>query len=118
MIKTRLTERLGIEHPVLLGGMGSGTNVELVSAVSEAGGLGILSVTSYTPDQIADAAQQIRARTRKPFGFNLLIAFTNEAQLSACLAAGVPVLSTAWGDPAGHAEAARSSGTPWVHMVQ
>jgi NAD(P)H-dependent flavin oxidoreductase YrpB (nitropropane dioxygenase family) len=118
MIKTRLTERLRIQHPVVLGGMASGTNVDLVVAVSEAGGLGILGVTSFSPEQIRDAAAEIRSRTKRPFGLNLLIAFTSEAQLEACLAARVPVLSTAWGDPQRHAARAREVGVPWMHMVQ
>jgi len=109
MIKTRLTERLGIQHPVVLGGMASGTNVDLVVAVSEAGGLGILGVTSFSPEQIREAAAEIRSRTKRPFGLNLLIAFTNEAQLEACLAARVPVLSTAWGDPQRHAARAQET---------
>ena len=118
MIKTRLTERLGIEHPVVLGGMASGTNVDLVVAVSEAGGLGILGVTSFSPEQIRAAAADIRSRTRRPFGLNLLIAFTDEAQLEACLEARVPVLSTAWGDPQRHAARANAAAVSWMHMVQ
>ena len=118
MIKTRLTERLGIPHPVVLGGMASGTNVDLVVAVCEAGGLGILGVTSFSPEQIGEAVAEIRKRTSRPFGLNVLIAFTNEAQLEACLEARVPVLSTAWGAPQRHAARAREAGVPWMHMVQ
>jgi NAD(P)H-dependent flavin oxidoreductase YrpB (nitropropane dioxygenase family) len=118
MITTRLTERLGIEHPVVLGGMGSGTNVDLVVAVCEAGGLGILGATAYSPEQIREAAAEIRGRSRRPFGLNLLIAFTSEAQLEACIASGVPVLSTAWGEPGRHAARAKEAGIPWMHMVQ
>jgi len=118
MIKTRLTERLDIDHPIVLGGMGTATNVDLVVAVCEAGGLGILGVTSFSPDQIAQASAEIRKRTKRPFGLNLLIAFTSDAQLDACLDARVPVLSTAWGDPTHHAQRAKQSGVPWMHMVQ
>src|SRR5436853_447559 len=50
MLKTRVTELFGVEHPVVLGGMGSATNVELVVAVCEAGGLGILAATGVTPN--------------------------------------------------------------------
>ena len=118
MIKTRVTERLGIEHPVVLGGMASGTNLDLVVAVSEAGGLGILGVTSYTPEQIKAAATELRRRTGKPFGLNLLIAFTSETQLDACLESGAPILSTAWGDPTRHAARANEAGVAWIHMAQ
>jgi NAD(P)H-dependent flavin oxidoreductase YrpB (nitropropane dioxygenase family) len=118
MLTTRVCDVLGIEHPVILGGMGSATNVDLVVAVSEAGGLGVLGATGLSPDQIRDSAAQIRARTSRPFGLNLLIAFTTGEQLDACLQARVPVLSTAWGDPAAYAARAQEAGVTWMHMVQ
>jgi NAD(P)H-dependent flavin oxidoreductase YrpB (nitropropane dioxygenase family) len=117
MLRTRLTELLGIDHPVVLGGMGSATNVDLVVAVSEAGGLGILGASNLSPEQIRDRAAEIRARTRRPFGLNLLVAFTSSAQLEACLEARPAVLSTAWGDPAAYVARARAAGLPVVHMV-
>ena len=52
MIKTRLTELLGIRHPIVLGGMSGATGADLVAAVSEAGGLGTLGVSSMTADEI------------------------------------------------------------------
>lgn len=117
MLRTRVTELFGIEHPVLSGGMGAATGVDLVVAVSEAGGLGILGATHLSPAEIRARVDEIRARTKRPFGVNLLIAFTSLEQLQACLDARVPVLSTAWGDPAQHAIRARAAGIPMVHMV-
>ena len=117
-MRTRVTERFGIEHPVVLGGMGSATNVELVVAVSEAGGLGILGATGMTPEEIRQRGEEIRARTSRPFGMNLLIPFTDEAQLAAVLGVGVSVLSTAWGTPVEHARRAHEAGVPLLHMVQ
>ena len=55
MIKTRLTELLGIRHPIVLGGMSGATTAELVAAVSGAGGLGTLGVTSMPSDAIRAA---------------------------------------------------------------
>ncbi|MDQ3703104.1 MAG: nitronate monooxygenase [Chloroflexota bacterium] len=117
MLRTRITDLLGIEHPVLSGGMGSSTSADLVVAVSEAGGLGILGATHLSSQAIREQVAAIRSRTRRPFGVNLLIAFTDTAQLEACLEARVPVLSTAWGDPVTHARRAREAGVPLVHMV-
>ena len=57
----------------VLGGMGSGTNVELVAAVSQAGGLGVLGCSGDPADAIRQSAEAIRARTPKPFGMNLLL---------------------------------------------
>jgi NAD(P)H-dependent flavin oxidoreductase YrpB (nitropropane dioxygenase family) len=117
MLRTRLTERLKIDHPVLLVGMSSATNVDLVVAVSEAGGLGILGATFLEPVEIQERAKEIRARTGRPFGLNLLLAFASDEQLQACLDARVPVLSTAWGDPTEAARRSRAAGIPLVHMV-
>jgi len=117
-MRTRLTELFGIEHPVVLGGMGSATNADLVVAVSEAGGLGILGASGFSPQELREQIEQIRSRTSKPFGINLLIPFTTEAQLDAALDARVPVLSTAWGDPPLHVRRANEAGIPLLHMVQ
>src|SRR5947209_11693128 len=104
MLRTKLTDLLGIEHPIVLGGMGSGTNVELVSAVSQAGGLGILGASGRSPEQMYEAADAIRARTARPFGLNLLLFMVGSRidprAVEAAIGSGARVLSTAWGDPA------------------
>jgi NAD(P)H-dependent flavin oxidoreductase YrpB (nitropropane dioxygenase family) len=121
MIRTKLTELLGIEHPVALGGMSSGTNVDLVAAVSAAGGLGIRGATGLTPDEIRDEVAQVRSRTPKPFGMNLLLFLVGdripEAAVDAVLESGVRVFSTAWGDPAPYVERAHRAGVLVMHMV-
>ncbi len=73
-MRTRVTAVLGIEHPVLSAGMGPLTNVDLVAAVSEAGGLGILGATFLSVEEIHRAVAELRARTAHPFGLNLLLA--------------------------------------------
>jgi enoyl-[acyl-carrier protein] reductase II len=67
-VRTRLTQLLSIEHPVVLPGMSWISKVELVSAVSEAGGLGILATGPLQPDETRDAIREVRKRTPKPFG--------------------------------------------------
>ena len=63
---------LGVEHPVVLGPMAGGAgSPALVAAVSNAGGLGSFGAAYLTPQQILDAAKDIRARTDKPFALNL-----------------------------------------------
>src|SRR5437899_7272680 len=96
MIKTRLTELLGIRHPIVLGGMSGATGADLVAAVSEAGGLGTLGVSSMTADEIRAAVETIRARTSRPFGLNLLLFTVGEDQIDAVLAARPRVIATAW----------------------
>src|ERR1700749_3596369 len=74
MIKTRFTEMFGIKHPIGQGGMQWVGLAELASAVSNAGGLGILTgLTQPTPDDLRREIERARARTGKPFGVNLTI---------------------------------------------
>ena len=99
MLKTRLCELLGIEHPVLLGGMSTHTNSDMVAGVSNAGGLGILGCASMPPDVVARNAQEIRSRSDKPFGMNLLLFLADDESVSAVIEASPDVLSTAWAFP-------------------
>jgi NAD(P)H-dependent flavin oxidoreductase YrpB (nitropropane dioxygenase family) len=97
---TRASKLLGVQHPVVLGGMGSGTSPELVVAVSNAGGLGVQGCAGRSPADIAGLATSIRAGLpAKPFGLNLLLFQANDAAIDAVLAARPPVFSTAWPTP-------------------
>src|SRR5688572_18613579 len=116
MLRTKITELLGIEHPVVLGGMSSGTNAALVAAVSGAGGLGVLGATGMTAEQMQVAAVAIRSQTDRPFGMNLLLFRSTERDVEAALATGCRVLSTAWGDPAPHVERAHRAGALVMHQ--
>jgi nitronate monooxygenase len=80
VLRTRLCDMLGIEYPILSAGMGptligekTGAPVELVVAVSEAGGLGVLGGSGFTVDELRDAIHQIKSLTDKPFGVDLLL---------------------------------------------
>ena len=69
MLKTRITELFGIEHPIIQGGMQWVGYAELVSAVSNAGALGILTaLTQPTPEDLAKEIERTREMTDKPFG--------------------------------------------------
>lgn len=79
-LKTKLCDMLGIEYPILSAGMGptligenTGAPVELVVAVSEAGGLGVLGGSGFSVEQLRDAIRKIKAQTDKPFGVDLLL---------------------------------------------
>ena len=98
-MKTRVCEMLGVQHPVLLGGMSTHTNPEMVAGVSNAGGLGILGCAALSPQAMARNAQEIRSLSDKPFGMNLLLFLANDEAVSGVLAASPDVLSTAWGFP-------------------
>lgn len=73
-MRTRLTELLGIEHPVMLAGMGGVSYAPLVSAVSEAGGLGCLGASTMSTATMQAEIEAVRATTDKPFGVDLLTA--------------------------------------------
>ncbi|MFP3462775.1 nitronate monooxygenase [Arthrobacter globiformis] len=72
-MKTRLTELLGIEHPVLSAGMARVSQADLVVAVSNAGGMGCLGGVSFLPDALRAEIKDIKSRTEKPFAVNLLL---------------------------------------------
>jgi NAD(P)H-dependent flavin oxidoreductase YrpB (nitropropane dioxygenase family) len=80
VLKTKLCDMLGIEYPILSAGMGptligesAGAPVELVVAVSEAGGLGVLGGAGFTVDELQKAIREIKSQTDKPFGVDLLL---------------------------------------------
>jgi NAD(P)H-dependent flavin oxidoreductase YrpB (nitropropane dioxygenase family) len=121
-LRTRVTELLGIEHPIVLGGMGRGATVPpMVAAVSEAGGMGVLGVTRYPAERIAEQAAAVRAATDRPFGLNLLLFASDDAIVDAVLAQRPPVFSTAWPWPEQDLkpvfERAHAAGARVMHMV-
>ena len=121
MIRTRLTDLLGVRNPVVLGGMGNATSVDLVVAVANAGGLAVHGATSRSPDQIAEHVAAIRARTDGVFGLNFLLAFLEEERFAAALAARPPVLSFAWPwadqDLRPYFDRAHEVGAKVMHMI-
>jgi len=82
-LRTELCDRVGVEYPVILAGMGpvAGTGdpvatADLVAAVSNAGGLGVLGGVAYSPDRLREEIRKVRSMTDKPFGVDLLLAST------------------------------------------
>jgi NAD(P)H-dependent flavin oxidoreductase YrpB (nitropropane dioxygenase family) len=121
VLKTRACTLLGIEHPVVLAGMGSATNPQLVAAVSNAGGLGILGCALHAPDDIPSVTSAIRDLTHGSFGLNLLLFMADDATVEAVLAARPPVFSSAWAWPEQDLAAlfarAHAVGAKVMHMV-
>ena len=99
MIHTPICDRFGIRLPVVLGGMGSATTPKLVAAVSEAGGLGILSASHQSPDQQRAQVDEIRSLTDAPFGLNHLLFQVDEGRLATTIECRPRILSTAWAWP-------------------
>jgi NAD(P)H-dependent flavin oxidoreductase YrpB (nitropropane dioxygenase family) len=99
MIQTPVCKLLDIDYPIALGGMGSATSPELVSAVSNAGGLGALGCHYLTPEQIGERTTAIRGQTNKPFGLNFLLFDTREDSFAAALELRPAVMQFAWARP-------------------
>src|SRR2546423_12886368 len=99
VIKTRLTDLLGIRHPIVLGGMSRASAAEVVAAVSQAGGLGPRGISPMTPDEIRASCDRIRALTSAPFGLNALLFLVSAEQVDAIFACRPRVIATAWRRP-------------------
>jgi NAD(P)H-dependent flavin oxidoreductase YrpB (nitropropane dioxygenase family) len=80
--------------------MGGAAGPELAAAVSNAGALGTLPLSWASPAEVADAVARTRALTQKPFALNFLFNSPQEERVEAALAAGAPIISLGWGDPA------------------
>src|SRR5256714_700828 len=121
MIKTRFTELMGIDHPIVLAGMSGPTSPELVAAVSNAGGLGIRGVSERTADLMPAAVEEVRRLTQGPFGLNQLLAFAEDDEIRALLDTKPAVYSTAWPrdnqDLKAIFASAHDRGVKVIHMV-
>ena len=99
--KTRITEMLGIEHPIVQGGMQGVGYAELASAVSNAGGLGTLTaLTQPSPDALRDEIERCRSMTSKPFAMNITVLPTilppdYKAYAQAIIESGIKIVETA-----------------------
>jgi enoyl-[acyl-carrier protein] reductase II len=100
MLKTRMTEMFGIEHPIMLAGMNWITEPKLVSAVCNAGGLGLLAIARCTPKETRELIRQIRDMTDKPFGINqILIGPGAKENIEAAIDEKVPIINYSLGKP-------------------
>jgi len=117
MLKTRLCELLGIDLPIIAAPMGFVTGPELAAAVSNAGGLGVMSFSGNPPPVLREEIRRLRRLTRKPFGVNLILFFPIEDHVAVCLEERVPVLSLFWGDPAPWVARAHAAGVTVMHQV-
>jgi enoyl-[acyl-carrier protein] reductase II len=118
MIKTTLNDLLGIEHPIIQGGMAWMSTAELVAAVSEAGGLGILAAGNAPPDYVRDQIRQSKAMTSKPFGVNipLFTPYLDEV-LNICIEERVAVVATGAGSPGTFIPRLREAGLKVIPVV-
>ncbi len=120
-MKTRFTEAFGIQYPIVQGGMQWIGRAELVSAVSNAGGLGMLTaLTQPTPDDLRREIDRCRSMTDKPFGVNLTILPSVNpppyaAYRKAIIDSGVTIVETAGHKPQEHVEDFKAHGVRVIH---
>ena len=121
MIKTRLTELLGIEHPIIQGGMMAVGLAELAAAVSNAGGLGIITaLTQPTPEALRNEIRRCREMTSKPFGVNLTLLPTinpvpYDEYAKVIIEEGIKVVETAGRSPEDFMPAFNAAGVKVIH---
>ena len=111
MLKTPLCDQLGIDYPIFSVGFGRGAGPELVAAVSNAGGCGVLGATGQPAPYIREQIQRVRKLTDKPFGANVIL--VNELRpetIGACIEERVRLLVLFWGDPSPYVEHAHRRG--------
>jgi len=121
MLKTRFTELLGIEHPIVQGGMQWVGKAPLAAAVSNAGGLGILTaLTQPTPEDLRNEIRKTRELTDKPFGVNLTILPTinpvpYDEYVNVAVEEGITIIETAGANPEPYMPLFKKHGVKVVH---
>lgn len=124
MFKTRLTGLLGIEYPIIQGALGGGlSRAELVSAVSNAGGLGMItSLNHQTTDELREEIRKTKGLTDKPFGVNVTLLPTirpvnYEEYFATALEEGVHIIETSGRSPDSYMKMLKDAGAIVMHKV-
>ena len=120
-LHTPICDLLGCDVPILSAGMGGVARSELVAAVSDAGGFGILGMVREPPDLIAQEIDAVRDRTNRPFAVNLIPAATDpallDAELGVCIDRAVPAMCFFWDVVPAAVARAKAAGCLVLHQV-
>jgi enoyl-[acyl-carrier protein] reductase II len=117
-LRTPICDLFGIEKPVFLAGMGGVAYAQVCAAVSEAGGFGTLGMASESPERIRDEMREVRTRTRKPFGVDLLAALpeTIERAIDVIIEEGASCFVAGLGVPESVIEKCHANGVRVMSM--
>jgi nitronate monooxygenase len=121
VFKTKITEMLGIRHPIVQGGMMWMANPEFVSAVSNSGALGIMTALSYdSPEELAAAISKTRTLTEEPFAVNLtllptLVPKNYDGYIDTIIDSGIEIVETAGRNPEPYMEKLKGAGITVIH---
>ena len=114
----RVTELLGVELPIVQAPMGWIARAQLASAVSNAGGMGIIETSSGELDAVKDEIRKMRDLTDKPFGVNIAQAFVRDPNIvDFVVGQGVRFVTTSAGDPTRYTAALKAAGLVVFHVV-
>jgi enoyl-[acyl-carrier protein] reductase II len=117
-MKNRVTELFSIKYPIVQGGMIWNSGWRLASAVSNAGGLGLIGAGSMYPEVLKLHIERCKAATNKPFGVNVPLLYPNiEEIIELIIEYKVPIVFTSAGNPAAHTARLKAAGITVVHVV-
>jgi enoyl-[acyl-carrier protein] reductase II len=117
-MKNRITELFSIKYPIIQGGMIWNSGWRLASAVSNAGGLGLIGAGSMYPQVLNEHIEKCKAATDKPFGVNVPLLYPNIEEIMALiLKHRVPIVFTSAGNPATHTSRLKEAGITVAHVV-
>ena len=117
-MKTRITELLGIEYPVIQGGMAWVAEYHLAAAVSEAGGLGLIGAASAPPEIVREQIREAKKLTDKPIGVNVMLLNPNAEEVAKIvIEEGVKVVTTGAGNPGKYMEMWENAGVKVIPVV-
>jgi enoyl-[acyl-carrier protein] reductase II len=116
--QNKICSLFNIRYPLIQGGMIWCAGWELASAVSNAGGLGLLGAGSMYPEVLDEQISKCKAATQKPFGVNLPLLYPNiEAHIATIIKHKVPIVFTSAGNPKTWTETLKNEGITVVHVV-
>lgn len=117
-MKTRITELLGCEYPIIQGGMAWIAEHTLAAAVSNAGGVGLIAGGSAPIDYLRDQIRKCKEKTDKPFGVNIMLMSPNAADLAQlCIDEKVAVVTTGAGNPGAYIPAWKDAGIKVIPVI-
>lgn len=117
-MKTRVTELLGIEYPIIQGGMAWVADHHIAAAVSEAGGLGLIAAANAPAEWVREQIREAKKLTDKPFGVNIMLMSPNADEVAKIVVEeGIKVITTGAGSPEKYMEAWKAAGVKVIPVV-
>ena len=117
-MKTSITELLGIEYPIIQGGMAWVAEYHLAAAVSEAGGLGLIGAANAPAEWVREQIQKVKELTEKPFGVNIMLMSPHADEVAKVIVEeAVPVVTTGAGSPEKYMKMWKAAGVKVIPVV-